>query len=74
MTMEYIREHYDSRFRRGARVVVRWHGRVYAGRIVGSYGAYLRISIGANPREKALIFHPSDVNILPDETTPEVQP
>jgi len=69
MTMEYIRHHYDQRFKRGARVQVRLHGDLYAGTVVGSYGANLRVRVGF-PGEKALIFHPNEVKIIADEVQP----
>lgn len=75
MTMEYIRDHYDRRFKRGVSLQVRWHGDLYKGTVVGSDGAYLRVSL--NSGQKALLFHPNEVEIitLPNEPEPKaVQP
>lgn len=76
MTMQYIREHYDRRFKRGTRVLVRWHGDLYVGTVVGADEGYLRVQI--NPldrRKRPLRFHPNDIEkILPDEPSEEVQP
>ena len=73
MTMDYIREHYDKRFRRGVRVQVRWHGKLYAGTIVGSSCAYLRVRL--HPMHRPLLFHPNAIEqILPDEPEKAAQP
>ena len=74
MTMQYIREHYDQRFKRGVKVAVRWHGDLYDGIVVGSSEAYVRVRIHSNT--KALVFHPSAIKaFLPDEPEPmEAQP
>lgn len=73
MTMQYIRDHYDQRFARGTRVQVRHHNQLYAGTVVGASDAYLRVRL--YPNRRALLFHPSDVVILPDDSTgTEVQP
>lgn len=66
MTMQYIREHYDQRFKRGVKVTVRWHGDLYSGVVVGSSGAYVRVRI--HQHTKALTFHPNAIKeFLPNE-------
>ena len=69
--MEYIRDHYDRRFKRGVIVQVRWHGYLYKGTVVGSDDAYLRVSLHSG--QKALRFHPNEVEIitLPNEPEPK---
>jgi len=75
VTMQYIREHYDQRLKRGVRVLVRRHGKLYEATVVGSDGAYLRVRL--HPlADRTFLFHPNDIEqILPDEPEPtEVQP
>lgn len=75
MTMQYIREHYDQRFKRGVQVQVRRHGKLYAATVIGSDGAYLRLRL--NYLEgSSFRYHPNDIEkFLPDEPAPlAVQP
>jgi hypothetical protein len=73
VTMDYIREHYNKEFRRGARVRVRWYGKLYEATIVGSSYAYLRVRL--HPLHKPLLFHPNNIElILPDEPEQAAQP
>ena len=59
MSMAYIREHYGAEFKRGARVVVRWKGKLQIAEIVGSDDSYLLLRLA--PMHRRLRFHPNDI-------------